>query len=268
MKKLISTFLLSLVSVCVLAKEENSHKLLNSPIKDNNFVPKTTQNTPEKPATLKKDQPAHLPNNGSLVIDWGPIFLINNPEEIDFTYWRSYTTNVCMYYNIHLGRYPFVISPGIGLAFNRYQIHDNNITIRNEDDKPLPRKTKTILPKADEMLQSVLKTRYLDFILEARWNVNEKYPKESFFIALGGKLGCCWEAHTVIKYKEDSEVKRRKDIESFNINKMRGGFYGKLGWKRFGLCYTHMLSNFFHVNKGLGNEGMRMHSITLSIDLF
>jgi hypothetical protein len=119
-----------------------------------------------------------------------------------------------------------------------------------------------------KILQSEFNVRYLDIILEARFNANRKYPKEGFFVAIGGKLGMQWGASTTVEYQEDNETKKRTMTDSFNINSARYGLHAKLGWGRFSAFYAHTFSSLFKENKGPGRTQTCPYSMGISIDLF
>ncbi|MEL6606999.1 MAG: outer membrane beta-barrel protein, partial [Bacteroidota bacterium] len=182
--------------------------------------------------------------------------------------------NLSAYYNIRLGKSHFTISPGIGIGFEGYQFKKQNkrynTLVRCEDDS---RHTEfedvdTLLPYRKKILQSSLDVKYSDFLLEFRFNANSKYPKESFFVALGGKLGMLWGASTTIRYQEDGETKERVIYESFNLNKLRYGLHARVGWERLSVFYTHIFSNLFSKGKGPDKTTTEPGTIGLSIDLF
>ena len=268
MKKLIFTPLLVITAVHTWAQEAQNN----------------AQGTPEPTPPKKQEQKAQpsnlqprsveLPNYGSLVIDWGFDVLRDCPQEMVLNFWGSRFSNVYFYYNIRLGQSHFAISPGIGMGFEGYQFKKQNeqytALVRNEDSRHTECKdARKLFPKSEEILQSNLDLSYFDFfMLEVRFSANCKYPKESFFVALGGKLGMLWGAATTIKYKEDDQIKQRIDVECFNLNRMRYGAHARLGWGRFSLFYTQTLSTLFNEDQGPGKTTTKPYSVGLSVDLF
>ncbi len=268
MKKLILMFVLSTAPIYLCAQEtqhdgQSTQKATNSVSEAKNHEQK---NYSEKLGTM----PMKLPNYGSLVIDWGLNFLRDHPSTMHLNTWGSQSTNISLYYNIHLGQSHFTISPGIGIAYDRYQFKNGDyVLVRDEASRYTALKeAKEIFPKSTEINWSAFNILYADAILEARFNVNSKYPKESFFVALGGKLGMPWRVSTTVKYQEDNETKKQTNRDFFNLNRMRGGVYAKLGWGRFGLCCTIMLSKLFEKNKGPESTTMKTSELVFSIDLF
>ncbi|MCU0317734.1 MAG: PorT family protein [Amoebophilaceae bacterium] len=212
-----------------------------------------------------------FPNYGGLVVDWGFNCLRNSPSKMGTSFWQSRFINVYFFYNIRLGSSRFTISPGIGLAFDGYQFEDGSSALVRDDTgdrNTIFKKTDELFPRKEEFVASSLDVRYLDFlVLEARFNANNECPKEGFFAALGLKLGLRWNASTTIKYKEDDMIKTQHNVESFNLQGMRAGLHARFGWGRFGLCYTHILSNLFKEDKGPENTTAKPFHIGISIDL-
>ncbi len=238
--------------------------------------------TPQKP--LKHGQQAHphqpkpetnqLPNYSSLVIDWGFDWLRDRPQEMDLKLLGSRFSNIYLYYNIRLGQSHFAISPGIGVGFGRYQFKEKKAKhyytlVRNQTSRHTAFEyANNIFPTSTAILQSRLNLRYLDFMLEGKFSANLKYPKESFFVALGFKLGMLWHASTAVKYKEDDQTKQQIAVEFFNLNKIRYGLQARLGWGHFSLFYAQILSHLFNKDSGPGNTTTKPYSIGLSIDFF
>jgi hypothetical protein len=261
MKKLLFTFLLFTTSAYVWAQgdqddEKNTQAAVPLVQEGQKYVYKDH---------LKKQKvtPVRLPNYGSLVIDSGLNFLRDCPSEINSQDWRARFTSISLHYNIHLGHSHFTISPGIGLSFEGYKLQKDHILERNP--------TGTVFKQegdASDNVLSALDMRYLDFcMLEVRFNANSKWPKESFFIALGGKVGTLWKACTTVRYGQHDEVKERNNWETFNLSKLRYGLFARVGW-RFGLCYTHTLSSLFEEGRGPGNTTTKPWRLGISIDLF
>lgn len=262
MKKLIFTLLLSTSSLYVEAQRAQDNDTSTQAI-----APPTKESVEYKyeDYASQPQSAAEKPSNyGSLVIDWGFDFLRNNPSEMDLKFWQSRFMNICLCYNIRLGYSHFTMSPGIGLGFERYQFAAQKPLGRNAGNR-----TTEFQDDNRKISSSGLDARYIDFLmLEARFSNNIQDPKESFFIAIGGKLGALWKASYTIKYTEDDETKTQTTSERFNLNKMRYGFHARAGWGRFGLCYTYMFSSLFNKNQGPGKTTSKTHSLGIAIDLF
>jgi len=263
MKKLIFTLLLSTTSAYVVWAQE----ALDSEQSPQETVPPTQEgqkHTDKDHLNNLKAISVKPPNYGSLVIDWGFDFLRDCPSEIDSKSWRARFANIGLYYNIPVGHSHFTISPGMGLSFEGYKLkgdytleRDATGTVFKQNSNP------------SEVVLSALDIRYVDFfMLEVRFNANSKWPKESFFVALGGRWGILWKACTTVRYKEHDETKERNSWETFNLNNTHYGLHARLGWGRFGLSYMHTLSSLFKEGKGPSKDTTKPWSLGLSIDLF
>jgi hypothetical protein len=268
MKKLIFTLLLSVSSIHIWAQEAQNNE--QSTQKTTTSMPGTENDEHQDHSNRLTTMPVKPPNYGSLVVDWGLNFLEGHPAAMESTLWGSRCAKASLFYNIRLGRTPFVISPGIGISLDGYRFEDNNTTLARDEKnrRTTLEEAKKRFPKNQEIGRSAFYMRSTDLMLEARFNADSKHPKESFFVALGGKLGWLWRASTEVSYQEDDTAKKQNNIEHFNLNKMRFGLHAKLGWGRFGLCYTHMLSSLFEPNKGPDNRTINTRSLTLAIDIF
>ena len=257
MKKLVFTLLLSISSIHIWAQEAQDNE--QSTQKTITSMPGTENDEHKDHSIQLAAMPVKPPNYGSLVIDWGFNFLRDCPSEMKSKDWGARFASVGLCYNIRLGHSHFTISPGIGLRFEGYRLKEGT-TLESR---------KTTVFKTDSSNSkntlSALDIRYVDLVMEAKFNANSKYPKESFFVALGGKAGWPWKACATVRYKEYDETKEHNNWETFHLNKIHYGIHARLGWGRFGLCYTHMLSRLFN---GEGPSTTQPCSLGLSIDLF
>jgi Outer membrane protein beta-barrel domain len=261
MKKLLLTYLLFSASAYAWAQkgegdEKNTQEKAPLAQESQQYVYKDHL---EKPRITS----VKFPNYGSLVIDSRLNFLRDCPPEMNSKDWRARIAGISVYYNIHLGRSHFTISPGIGLSFEGYTLQKDRTLLRYP--------TSTVFKNEGDSsgnVLSALEIRYLDFcLLEVRFNANSKWPKENFFIALGGKVGVLWKAYTTVRYERHDEIKKCNNWETFNLNKVRYGICAKLGWGRFGLCYMHTLSSLFEEGRGPGATDTKPCSLGISIDL-
>mmetsp|Transcript_9887 Transcript_9887/g.22834 ORF Transcript_9887/g.22834 Transcript_9887/m.22834 type:complete len:268 (+) Transcript_9887:2607-3410(+) len=266
MKRLTLTLLLYSLSICYTwaqeIQENEQYSLEKESLPQMSPQPGEGSHLSEVETKLEKS-----PNYGSLMIDWGFNFLRSYPSEMRSTAWGARFVNIGLSYNIWLGHSHFTISPGTSLSFERFWLK-NNYTLKRDA------KSRYTVFKEEknkkEIIASILDVRYLDILmLEIRFNANSKRPKESFFVALGGKVGIPWKTCITLEYKEDNEVKKCNHWETFNMNGLRYGAYTRLGWGRFGLCYTHLLSNLFNKDKGpVQTCKTQTSSLGISIDLF
>ena len=268
MKKLVFTLLLSATSLPTWAQQDQNE------LQDTAKSTPLTQEKEKHKVPLRRPNaaPIQLPNYGGLAIDWGFSFLRDSPQAMELSPLGSRFVNVAGYYNIRLGQSPFAIGLGIGTGFDGYRLAEQNETyntlVRDESSRHTAlQDARGTLPEKPDILQSTLNPKYFDLSVEAKFNANRRYPKESFFFAIGGRLGMFLNAYTTVKYKEDEQTKQRTTWESFNLNQMRYGVYVRVGWRRFSLFYQHILSPFFKEGEGPNNNTMPS-SVGLSVDLF
>ena len=267
MKKLILALLLSTTAIYARAQdiEQNTQQAATDIPAAQNHKQKSDPGI-EKLETI----PPKLPNYGSLVIGWGFNFLRDHPSKMALNHLSSRFANLELSYNIRLGQSHFMISPGIGVAFDGYKFKNTSeVLTRDEVSRnTVFREPSKLFPKSTKISWSSLDKRYINLMLEVRFYSNNKDPKEGFFIALGCKVGMLWNASTTVKYKEDNEMKKQTNNDFFNLERTHSGVHAKLGWGPFGLCYTHMLSNLFKKGKGPHGTQAKTSSLGLSIDLF
>lgn len=223
--------------------------------------------------TVFKDQVIKLSSYGSLLVDWSLSALMGAPKKMELNSWRSRALNGYFYYNIPIKASYFTVSPGIGLGGEGY-------TFQGKDKYTLVRGSKsrkTILKAAEnllggspkvEIIQSSLSTNYVELVAELRFNTNRQEPSLGFFIAIGPRIGMCWRAATTIQYREDDQRKSRTTRESFNLNRLRYGFIGRIGWGRWGIFYAQTLSDLFNQDAGPSKARIMPFSVGASLNLF
>ena len=218
--------------------------------------------------TALKRQVATLANYGSLVFDWGLNFFQDVPKEMKLSTWSSRTLNGYFYYNIPIKDSYFMVSPGIGLGSADYKFQDQYTLARTPSSRRTMLKlAKDVIPGSPEITSSSLTVNYAELVAELRFNANRQEPQAGFLIAVGYRLGMRWGAATTIQYKEDNQKKTRTTVESFNLNRLRHGLIGRIGWGRFGIFYSHTFSDFFNEGQGPTKATMMPVSAGISINL-
>ena len=264
MKKLILTLLLSITSIiCVWAQEGQDDEQRPSQIAPSGQV--APEDVHKEHTGKPQTTSVRPPNYGSLLIDWGFNFLRNCPAVMESKDVGARFVNLGLFYNIRLGHSHFTISPGIGLSYEGYRLQKDHTLERHATSRNTIFKTDSSNSKST---LSSLDVRYVNLMLEARFNANSTYPKESLFVALGFQAGMLWKACATVRYKEDNEVKERNSWETFNLNSARYGAHARLGWSRLGVCYIYMFSNLFDKNKGPNSTTTNTHHVGISIDIF
>ncbi len=247
-------------------------------------TPEQQQQTPEQPVNTQP-MVRKMPNYGTLMIDWGFDFLQGAPKTMETSFWGSRLNNICLYYNIRIMQSHFTVGLGAGLGREGYQftehgkeekdkdyytlVRDGQVTAKDDQSRKVKLvEAKKVLTDSNKTLSSAFDMTYLDFLLEARFNTNRRYPKEGFFIAIGGKLGILWSSSTTVYYKEDNQTKQRTTVENFCLKNWRYGAQARIGWNRLGLLYAITFSPLFSEGQGPEGTEARAHSAGISIDLF
>ena len=75
----------------------------------------------------------------------------------------------------------------------------------------------------------------------------------SFKISFGGRIGYMYDSFTKIKYKEDTQVKKIKDKQEYNLSPLRYGLTARLGIGAFSLFGYYNLTPLFEEGEGISD---------------
>lgn len=203
-----------------------------------------TDTTPTK-TSARPDIP------GAFVLEFGFNQDVGGPNEFSLNFWGSRTANVYYQYEFRILNSNFSFVPGIGLSMERFKF-GNDYTIgysSNTSGEVI------MIPPANAAVpniqKSMLITNYIDVPLEIRFTLNPDDPSRSLKTAIGGRIGYLYDSFSKIKYKENTETKKLKDKQDFNLNKIRYGLTGRIGFGSFSIFGYYNLSPLFEENKGL-----------------
>lgn len=190
---------------------------------------------------------------GTFALEFGFNQDLSGPKEFDLGFWGSRSVNLYYQYDIRILKSSFSFVPGIGLSLERYKFSNDN-TLAYADGDP---GSIVMVPPADagfdDIRKSQLITNYVEVPLEIRYSTKPEDPARSFKVSVGGRIGYLYDSFTKIKYKEDGEVKKLKNKEDFNLNKIRYGLTGRIGLGNFSLFCYYNLSPLFEDGKGLSD---------------
>lgn len=230
------------------------------------------------------------PSFASLIVSYGSNFLRNNyPSQLNTYFWSSNFFDINLYYNIVLIKSHFALSPGIGMSWESYSFKpygkedkkDVFYTLVRDNDTVKDggkyrntkiEKSKAIFSEINKdytINSSYFSTTYIDLMLDLRLSADKEYPKDSFFVTVGAKLGFLWSARTQVGYLQDNEYKYVLTGDPLNTKLVRYGWHTRVGWNRFGISYTMMLVDLFskdRVSKDL--ETIKTHKVGISVDFF
>lgn len=223
-----------------------------------------SENTTQETQNLQADV---LTNYGELLLELGMDFLLHTPQQIKLHPLSSLAVNGYFYYNVPIKKSHFTFSPGIGISSETYSFKNNMTLARSKKNrKTIFQNAKALLANNPDVNHTSLNLKHGDLVTEIRFHANRLEPQEGFFMAIGGRIGLCFNAFTTIKYKEDNQNKERINKESFNLNRLCYGVIARLGWGRFGAFYSHTLSSFF--NEQGPNQDIKPFNIGVSLNLF
>jgi len=188
---------------------------------------------------------------GAFVIDIANNIFQNAPDEMKLNAWGSWTANIYYQYEFPIGNSNFSFNAGIGLGLEKYSFN-NNVTLitSNDDSQTLVESLDNILPDATSIKKTNFAANYIDFPISIRFNADKINRRKSFKASVGGKLGVRYGVHTKVKFEENSQVKKFKSYENYNIPNFRYGLFGKVGLAGVSLYYYYSLTEFFDNKKG------------------
>jgi hypothetical protein len=200
--------------------------------------------------TTKKTSRPDIP--GTFNVEFGFNRDVSGPNDFSLYFWGSRTANIYYQYDIRILKSSFSFVPGIGLSLERYKFKNNymvgydannELTMIAAEDAPVEGITK-----------SMLITNYIEAPMELRYTMNPEDPARSFKVSVGGRVGFMYDSFNKVKYRENSEVKKYKDKQDFNLNKFRYGLLGRIGFGPFSIFGYYNLSPLFEKGKGLKSD--------------
>jgi len=204
---------------------------------------------------------------GTLMVDMGLNFLLDAPSEMDTKIFASRGFNLYYMYEYYLGESRFAFLPGIGFGFVKFEFEDN-VTLNDISGND----TLMLIELDDEVYEDVKKSQlainYLDIPLELRFTSNKDVRGKGVMVAVGGKFGLKLDSYTRIKYEQDSENKKSKLKQDYNLNAFRYGVHARLGWRAINLYGYYALSTLFDKGEGPQQTEATNVKIGLSIALF
>ncbi len=191
---------------------------------------------------------------GTFALEFGFNRDLSGPDQFSLNFFGSRTVNVYYQYDFRILNSSFSFVPGIGLSLERFKFGNENTLAHDPNDQRsivMVTPTDTGLPG---IKKSQLINNYIDVPLEIRYSTNPDDPARSFKISVGGRIGYMYDSFTKIKYKENSELKKVKNKEDFNLTKFRYGLTGRIGVGNLSLFGYYNLTPLFEEGKGLSDN--------------
>ncbi|MCG8477206.1 MAG: PorT family protein [Cytophagales bacterium] len=229
------------------------------------------ENTTTDVAKMKKGMP-DLP--GNFTVDFGWNILSDRPSDIGYSWWGSRVVNLAYQYEFPLSaNKKFSFRPGIGLGFENIKFSDGRTLYENESGNTELIELSELKIGGNSLSSSVSKsklaTTFLDIPLEIGYDLKPN-SKNSFRVALGGRIGYRISAHTKVVYKNaqngDEEIYKQQG--DYNLNDFRYGAYIRVGFNWINLYYYENFSSVFKSDKGPGRTDMTTMQLGLSFNLF
>ncbi len=190
---------------------------------------------------------------GTFALEFGFNRDMSAPDQFSLGFFGSRTVNLYYQYDFRILNSSFSFVPGIGLSLERFKF-GNESTLGYDPNDP---ESIVMLTPNDTGLPGVKKsqliTNYIDVPLEIRYSTKPDDPARSFKISVGGRIGYMYDSFTKIKYKDDSELKKLKNKEDFNLTKIRYGLTARIGVGNLSLFGYYNLTPLFEEGKGLSD---------------
>lgn len=224
---------------------------------------------PNEEKGLKKIQ-ARPDFPGTIRLELGSKVWLNAPEEMRLSILGSRTFNVFYQYDIRIKQSRYTFSPGLGFGFENYRTR-NNLGYGYDADGLT---TLIYYDSANSPLAGVNKTKlsvnYIDIPLEIRFHSNKNDFQRSLKIALGAKVGYMFNAHSKVRYKldDDTETRKLKRTENFNLSQVRFGPYFRFGYGGISLFGYYGVNGLWQNDKGPNGRNPNPIIFGLSLNLF
>ena len=190
---------------------------------------------------------------GTFAIEIGVNRDLSGPQKFDIGFWGSRTANIYYQYDLRLFKSRFSLVPAIGVSLERFKLRNfATLGFDAEDSLQLLTPTEAGFTR---MKKSQLVTNYIDLPIELRYSSNPEDPARSFKAGIGFRIGYMYDSFGKVKYRDDGETKKIKDKQNFNLNNIRYGVFGKVGFGNFALVGYYNLTNLFKDGKGPGTIG-------------
>lgn len=191
---------------------------------------------------------------GTFNLEVGFNSALSGPDQLNLGAFGSRTVNIYYQYDFRILNSPIFFTPGIGLSLERFKFSDEHMLGYASNDL----NSIVMISPANSGLESIKKshlvTNYIDIPLEIKFLTKPEDPARSFKIAVGGRFGYLFDSFAKVKYKENGEMKKLKNKESYNLNPIRYGLSARIGVGNISLFGYYNLSPLFEKGKGLSDN--------------
>ena len=226
---------------------------------------------PASPKTPIGGRP-NIPND--LSIEFGFNQLTNRPADIALNFFGSRSFNVFYQkpFKIFGDESGFVLSPGIGIATNKFAFKDDQNLFRSSTlgaESSVLKKVSSVYGANIEVKTNNLAANYVEVPVDLQYNVNKKDYSKSFRVSLGARVGFLYQAHTKVSYDSPTAgTVKIKQAENYGLEKIRYGLNFKAGSPGFYVWSTYYLSPLWQADRGPFKTEANQVSFGLAIGLF
>ncbi|WP_448519497.1 outer membrane beta-barrel protein [Rhodoflexus sp.] len=168
----------------------------------------------------------------NLVVDLGISNLRDAPEEMALNTLNSRSINIYYMKSFRISN-RFSFNSGLGGGMEKYGFSNEVTLIASASG------TEVIDISQTNVRRSLLAVNYIDLPAELRFASSS--GRRAFRVAVGGKVGVRISSHTKIRYEEGTG----KFKDDFNLNPLRYGVYGRIGYSSYNVFAYYGLSELF-----------------------
>lgn len=214
----------------------------------------------------------NIPND--LSIEFGFNQLTNRPADLALNFFGSRTFNVFYQKSFKLfgEQSGFVLSPGVGIATNKFSFIDDANLFRNNTlgaESSVLKEVKSVYGTSIDIKNNNLAANYVEIPVDLQYNVNKKDYSKSFRVSLGARVGYLFQAHTKVSYDSPTTgIVKIKQAENYGLEKIRYGLSFKAGSPGFYAWSTYYLNPMWKADRGPFKTEANQISFGLAIGLF
>lgn len=210
---------------------------------------------------------------GDLFLDFGFNFLNNRPDDLNTRFFASRVVNIYYQASLPLGKNTgFSFNPGIGLGLEKLGFQENQTLIPNPAVGSNSSQLADVLDIYDNVVsvdKNNISINYIDIPLELRYHVNRTNYNKGFRVAVGGKVGILYNAHTKIAVTDTNDASQQvKNRQNYGLNPIRYGVIARLGFPGFSFWSYYGLNGVFAEGKGPFGTEASQFNLGLSVTLF
>lgn len=210
---------------------------------------------------------------GDLFLDFGFNLLNNRPEDLNTRFIPSRVVNVYYQTQLPLGENSgFTFNPGLGFGLEKLAFQGNQTLI------PDPAKggnSSQLVPISDIYGENIrvetntMALNYLDIPLEIRYHANKNDYNSGFRVAVGGKIGVLYNAHSKITVTDSEGLTQKvKNSQDYGLSPIRYGVYTRLGFPGFNVWGYYGLNGLFDGEQGPFGTEATQFNFGISVALF